>query len=101
MDAQGGEKAESVTLLLKLLVLNSRQHPDLIEEWYYLSDSTLATISMLQGFDAGTRLDVSRIEQAYIVWNQAPGIVRDAILEANGVKPFCRPLLPGIHVTFE
>lgn len=101
MDAQGGEKADDVSTMLGHLVIKSRQYPSLVDAWYYLSESTLATISLLQGFDAATRLDVSRIEQAYIVWNQAPGTVRDAILQANGLKPFQGPLLPGIHIAYD
>lgn len=101
MDAQGGEKAEDITTMLELLFIKSSQRPDLAEAWYYLSDSTLATISMLQGFDATTRLDASRIEQAYIVWNQADGTVRDAILQANGCAPFGGPLRRGIHIVFD
>lgn len=98
MDAQGGEKAKDISRMLELLVIKSRERPNLSDERYYPSDSTLTTISLLQGFDASTRLDVSRIEQAYIVWNQAPGTVRDAVLRANGFAPFHEPLHPGIHI---
>lgn len=98
MDAQGGEKAEDISTMLEFLVAKSRQHPNLADEWYYLSDSTLGTISLLQGFDATTRLDASRIEQAYIIWNQAPDTLRDAVLQANGFAPFRGPLIPGIHI---
>lgn len=84
MDAQGGEKAEDISLMLNLLVMKSREHKHHVEEWYYLSKSTLSTINMLQGFDSDVRLDTSRIEQAYIVWNQASLPTRNAILKANG-----------------
>lgn len=100
MDAQGGEKAEDIALMLELLVAQSRQHLDFAEDWYYLSDSTLATINRLQGFDANARLDASRIEQAFIVWNQAPGTSRDAVLRANGFPPPHGPLYPGIRIIF-
>lgn len=101
MDAQGGEKAEEISIMLQLMVIKSRQHPSLSDEWYYLSDSTLMTICLLQGFDANTQLDVSRIEQAYIIWNQAPGTVKDAILQANGFAPFREPLRPGLHIVYD
>ena len=101
MDAQGGEKAEEISIMLELLVIKSRQYPKFTDEWYYLSDSTLATISLLQGFDAAARLDANRIEQAHIVWNQAPSPVRDAILQANGFAPFHEPLHPGIHIIYD
>lgn len=70
--------------MLNLLVMKSREHKLHVEEWYYLSKSTLSTINMLQGFDSDVRLDTSRIEQAYIVWNQASLPTRNAILKANG-----------------
>jgi hypothetical protein len=101
MDAQGGEKAEDISIMLEMLIIKSRQHPSLTEEWYYLSDSTLATIGLLQGLDVTTRLDVSRVEHAYIVWNQAPGAVTDAVLQANGFAPFDGLLRPSVHIIYD
>lgn len=94
MDAQGGEKVNDISAMLELLELKSRQHPYLAEDLYYLSNSTLATINLLQGFDATAWIDVSRIEQAYIVWNQAPDAVRDALFQANGLPPLPWPTSP-------
>lgn len=100
MDAQGGEKAEDISMMLNLLVMKSREHKHHIEEWYYLSKSTLSTINLLQGFDSAMRLDTSRIEQAYIVWNQASLPTRNAILKANGFAPVNEPLRPGIQIVY-
>jgi hypothetical protein len=101
MDAQGGEKPEDITFMLELLVRESRQFADHADDLYYLGDETLGTINLLQGFDPFVRLARTRIEHAFIIWNQAAAAPRDALLEANGFKPFDGPLLPGLHIVFD
>src|SRR5260221_454758 len=100
MDAQGGEKVETLCLLFGLLLQNARERDILCDELYFLSDSVLCKFKMFQGFDPCTEFPGSRLEQAHSIWNRSPLQVRNAILEANGFRMSDKPI-SGICLQFD
>ncbi|QPL47699.1 HNH endonuclease [Halomonas sp. A40-4] len=98
MDAQGGEKIEIMAGLYGDLLEHALRHGQLYEEFYYLSEKTLAVFKRLQGFEAASTIQGPRLQQACIIWQQSPLQIRNAILEANGFKRRSEPLLPGVTV---
>jgi len=83
MDAQGGEKIETMTELFGALASDARARGLLRDELYFLSDSVLATFKQLQGFDAYTPFPGCRLEQAHGIWNQCPQHLFSAVLKAG------------------
>jgi len=98
MDAQGGEKIETLCALFGLLVSDARERKVLCNELYYLSNKVLSKFKMLQGFDPFTEFPGFRLEQAHLIWLQSPLQLRNAILEANGLPILSDPIFPGITI---
>lgn len=84
MDAEGGEKIEIIVDMLWTLLNDARLRGQLSDEWYFLSDSTLAALRLFQGFGLSIATHGTRLEQAFWIWNQAPLHLVKAVLEANG-----------------
>lgn len=103
MDAQGAEKLSILEDLYGRLFADSGDRGLLDERYYYLSDSVLAKFKKFQGFDWQHPFPGSRIEQAYLIWKQAPKPVVDAILTANGFSNVLNrpPPRGGIIVFFD
>lgn len=98
MDAQGGEKIETLCALFGELRYDAEERGLLCDEYYFLSRSVLSKFKMLQGFDPLTEFPGCRLEQAHLIWLQTPQRMRNAILEANGFAPSYEPILFGVTI---
>lgn len=101
MDAQGGEKIESLTAMYGMLFSDAIERNLPLEQYYFLSDTVLSRFKLFQGYDPLTCFPGSRIEQASLIWNACPLNVRNALIEANSIATDGEPFLPGITVTFK
>lgn len=90
MDAQGGEKIETMTELYGLLLDDARKRGMLDDQFYFLSDSVLGSFKQFQGFDKGLKFAGPRLEQAVRIWSATPQGVLKALLAANGL-----PMIPS------
>jgi hypothetical protein len=101
MDLQGGEKIRIIERLYCILADDAKERGRLQDDLYFLSDQVLAKFKLLQGFDWATPFPGSRVEQAYLIWAQAP-LDRLGIAEANGFPMINGPILPGsVLVVFD
>lgn len=87
MDAQGGENVELLAGLYGALVNNAKTRGLLLDDYYYLSDRTIEVFKRFQGFDQSHRFPGTRLEQAYLIWRNAPVQLMRFLLEANGEGP--------------
>lgn len=101
MDAQGGEKIETMTALFGALLDDARKRNLLSDEFYYLSDSVLGTFKLFQGFHPLAAFPGYRLEQALTIWNQSPVQTRNAVLVANGFLPSQESWGPGVILQFD
>jgi len=83
MDAQGGEKLEMLAELYRMLLADALERNMLRDDYYYLSDDVLEIFERYQGCEADD-LSMPRLKQAVMIWNQCPGVIREAILKAIG-----------------
>ena len=98
MDAEGGEKIETICRLYGVLERHASSRGLLSDEFYFLGDSTLCKFKMFQGFDPFAEFPGCRLQQAHLIWLQTPKNVRNAVLAANGLGDTTGPWFPGIHV---
>lgn len=84
MNAQGGEKISIMEDLYGRLLVDGERRGLLDGNYYYLSSEVLKKFKWFQGFEAWDKFPGPRIEQAYLIWKQAPKQAADAILAANG-----------------
>jgi len=101
MDAQGGEKLETLSWLYGALEASARSQGILGDEFYYLGDLTLRAFRRFQGYGEETSFRGCRLEQANLIWRVAPLDVVNAILRANGIEKRSEPFLPGITVIYD
>jgi hypothetical protein len=83
MDAQGGEKIETMVRFYGTLLDDARKRGILHDGFYHLSDSTLRSFKRAQGFDPGTEFPGYRLEQAYSIWRSPNPKVIQALVQAN------------------
>ncbi len=95
MDAQGGEKIDTMERLFGALCEDARDRGILRDDFYFLSDSVLARFKMFQGFDPWTPFPGTRIEQAFLIWRQAPRGMVQALVRAMGFEMLAGPIPPG------
>jgi hypothetical protein len=72
MDAQGGEKIDTMERLYQALCEDAYNRELLSDEYYYLSDSVLAKFKMFQGFGPYAEFGGLRIQQAFWIWRACP-----------------------------
>jgi hypothetical protein len=85
MDAQGGENIELLTAFFDKLLSDARRRQLLRDDFYYLDDQVLQKSKMFQGFAPTAPFPGGPLEQALLVWRQAPRNTLNAILKAMGV----------------
>jgi hypothetical protein len=101
MDAEGGEKIETLSWLYGVLERHARASGQLSDEFYFLSDSTLAIFRRLQGYEETADFPGCRLEQANFIWRVCPLNTLNAVLRANGMPERTEPLLPGITIFYD
>jgi hypothetical protein len=99
MDAQGGEKIDTMEDLYGRLLDDAGRQGLLCDEFYFLSDITLEKFKMFQGFEPDTLFEGCRLQQAYWIWRQCPRNAAAAILDANGCEMTPGPFGPGVTLT--
>jgi hypothetical protein len=72
MDAQGGEKIETMLNLYGTLLDDARTRGILRDDFYHLSDSTLRSFKKAQGFNSDQPFPGCRLEQAHAIWHACP-----------------------------
>lgn len=85
MDAQGGENIDILTALFSTLVADAKKRKMLNDEYYYLSDEVLRIFKAFQGLSPDLPFPGSRLEQSFLIWQQTPREMLNAILRANGI----------------
>jgi hypothetical protein len=80
MDAQGGEKIDTMERLYGALAEDARERGLLRDDFYFLSDSVLAKFKMFQGINPFEPFDGYRIEQAFLIWRELPRQMLRAIV---------------------
>src|SRR5262249_39894 len=94
-DAQGGEKLASMERLYSILTDDAVERGLMRDDYYFLSDDTLASLKRMQGYHPSTYFPGSRIEQAYLILAEGEVGVRSALAHANDLPMPDQPLLPG------
>ena len=82
MDAQGGEKIETMERLYSILATDAKERGILRDDFYFISDDTLGRFKMFQGFDYFTPFSGYRVEQAFRIWAQCPQNMLQALVSA-------------------
>jgi hypothetical protein len=82
MDAQNGEKIETLPRLYSILFQDACERGLTSDDYYYLSPSVLAKFKMFQGFEPSDEFAGYRIEQASHIWNACPQDTLKAVLMA-------------------
>lgn len=81
MDAEGGEKIDLFTGFLGALLIDSQVNNITKEEYYHFDNHALNIFKELQGIPTHTNFPGSSLEQAYLIWNQTPRQMMNAILK--------------------
>lgn len=94
MDAQGGEKIDTMERLYGALCEDAKERGSGREDYYFLSDSVLARFKMFQGFDSDAEFPGTRIEQAFLIWRASSQHTLRALLATKVVRlhPRQRPI---------
>lgn len=82
MDAQEGEKIETMLYLYKALVQDARERELLNDQYYFLSNEVLNAFKRFQGFDPAMQFPGFRLEQACDIWDECPQHTLKAVLKA-------------------
>jgi hypothetical protein len=82
MDAQNGEKIETLPRFYCILFQDACERGVISDDYYYLSPTVLAKFKMFQGFEPSDEFTGYRIEQAYYIWNECPQNTLKAVLRA-------------------
>jgi hypothetical protein len=82
MDAQGGEKIETMERLYSILATDAKERGILRDDFYFISDDVLGRFKMFQGFDYFTPFPGYRVEQAFHIWAQCPQNMLQALVSA-------------------
>lgn len=95
VDAQGGEKLQKMERLYSILTDDAVEQALTREEFYFLSDKTLASFKKMQGYPIDTYFPGARIEQAYLILAECELGIRQSTVEVDGMPMPDKPLLPG------
>jgi hypothetical protein len=98
MDAQGGEKIETMCALYGVLLGHAYERQAWCEEYYSVNVDVLRTFKRFQGFPEDTPFPGGSLAQAWLIWRQAQQHALNALLRANGLPERPVPMLPGITV---
>ncbi len=82
MDAQGGEGIEEIVSLFGCLLEDANEKNLLNDKYYYISDIALRKFKIFQGIPLDESFPGSRLYQAYLIWNQSPRQMLNAIFTA-------------------
>lgn len=94
MDAQGGENIELLFAYYCSLVDNATNRGLLYrEDFYFFTDQLLAKFKWFQSSERDVEFPGTRLEQAALIWRQAPRCTMNAILEANGLPAASRDFI--------
>jgi hypothetical protein len=85
MDAEGGEKIDLLTMLFGALLADARGRHLLDDKYYYLSDEVLGIFKAFQSISRQLVFPGSRLEQAFLIWQQTPRGLLNAILQVDGI----------------
>lgn len=86
MDAEGGENIDLMTGMFGALMEDARRRRIPFEPFYTLSQSSILAFKRIQGISERMYFPGSPIEQAYLIWNQTPRGMFEAILASLGVQ---------------
>lgn len=95
MDAEGGEKIDTMERLYGTLLEDARARGILSDKYYFLGDDVLVTFKRFQGFDSETVFPGTRLEQAYLIWRQCPRHTLNAVARTLGFEIPASPMLLG------
>jgi len=95
VDTQGGEKLQKMERLYSILTDDAVERELIREEFYFLSDQTLASFKRMQGYPIDTYFPGARVEQAYLILAECELGIRRSALEAGDMPMPDKPLLPG------
>jgi hypothetical protein len=95
VDTQGGEKLQKMERLYSILTDDAVERGLTREEFYFLSDKTLATFKRMQGYPTDTYFPGARVEQAYLILAECELGIRQSTVELDGMPMPDKPLLPG------
>jgi hypothetical protein len=95
VDAQGGEKLQKMERLYSILTDDAVERGLTHEEFYFLSDNTLASFKKMQGYPIATYFPGARVEQAYLILAECELKIRQSTVELDGMPMPNKPLLPG------
>lgn len=96
VDAEGGEKLDSMERLYAILYQDSVERGLVYEPFYSISEIVISTLKKMQGYSVGDCFPGSTLQQACIILATCERQTRDALLTANGFAVEDAPFLPGI-----
>lgn len=82
MDAEGGENIDLMTEFFGRLLADAKRRNLLRDDFYFLSDEVLARFKLAQSFEPDYNFPGTRLEQAFIIWNQCPQNTLTAVIRA-------------------
>ncbi|WP_198516538.1 hypothetical protein [Herbaspirillum huttiense] len=85
MDAEGGENIDLLTGLLGALVVDAKTRKIFRDEFYFFDARALRVFKKIQGISEQARFPGCSLEQAYLIWNQTPREMLQAMLRSFGV----------------
>lgn len=80
MDAQGGEKIDTMERLYSILAADAKERGILRDDFYFISNDVLGRFKMFQGFDCFAPFPGYRVEQAFHIWAQCPQKMLQALV---------------------
>ena len=95
VDAEGGEKLDSMGRHYSILLDDALERRTLCEEFYRLSLDVLDLFGRMQAFTSEPAFPGCTLEQGYLVLAETEQPMRSALAIANGVSIDIPPMLPS------